>query len=248
VNAIVKDGQPVKSFSPTVKIEKICSDETLSQLKECLEGVVIEGTAKSMQSPYYAIAGKTGTALVANGTRGYADHIYQSSFAGYFPADNPQYSCIVVIKNKPFAHKYYGALIAGPVFKEIADKLYASNINALPVYAVAPVKDSTLFLWSGWRQDFNSVFKKMNVPYHDSTSGSRWSYVQKEDNQVTARRMATTKQSMPNVKGMGLKDAVYLLENMKLKVVARGAGKVSQQSLVAGTGIANGQTIYLDLN
>jgi len=248
VNAIVKDGQPVKSFSPTVKIEKICSDETLSQLKECLEGVVIEGTAKTMQSPYYAIAGKTGTALVANGTRGYTDHIYQSSFAGYFPADNPQYSCIVVIRNKPFAHKYYGALIAGPVFKEIADKLYAANINALPVYAVAPVKDSTLFLWSGWRQDFNSVFKKMNVPYHDSTSGSRWSYVQKEDNQVTARRMSTTKQSMPNVKGMGLKDAVYLLENMKLKVVARGAGKVSQQSLVAGTGIANGQTIYLDLN
>jgi len=248
VNAIVKDGQPVKSFSPTVKIEKICSDETLSQLKECLEGVVIEGTAKTMQSPYYAIAGKTGTALVANGTRGYTDHIYQSSFAGYFPADNPQYSCIVVIRNKPFAHKYYGALIAGPVFKEIADKLYAANINALPVYAVAPVKDSTLFLWSGWRQDFNSVFKKMNVPYHDSTSGSRWSYVQKEDNQVTARKMSTTKQSMPNVKGMGLKDAVYLLENMKLKVVARGAGKVSQQSLVAGTGIANGQTIYLDLN
>jgi len=248
VNAIVKDGQPVKSFSPTVKIKKICSDETLSQLKECLEGVVIEGTAKTMQSPYYAIAGKTGTALVANGTRGYTDHIYQSSFAGYFPADNPQYSCIVVIRNKPFAHKYYGALIAGPVFKEIADKLYAANINALPVYAVAPVKDSTLFLWSGWRQDFNSVFKKMNVPYHDSTSGSRWSYVQKEDNQVTARRMSTTKQSMPNVKGMGLKDAVYLLENMKLKVVARGAGKVSQQSLVAGTGIANGQTIYLDLN
>ena len=75
----------------------------------------------------YKVAGKTGTALVANGNRGYADHIYQSSFAGYFPADNPQYSCIVVIKNKPFAKKYYGAAVAGPVFKEIADKLYALN-------------------------------------------------------------------------------------------------------------------------
>lgn len=248
VNAIMKDGKAVQSFSPKVKIEKICSEETLKQLRECLEGVVIEGTAKSLQNPYYTFAGKTGTALVANGTRGYTDHIYQSSFAGYFPADNPQYSCIVVIRNKPFAHKYYGALVAGPVFKEIADKLYAANINALPVYAATAVKDSTLFLWSGWKQDFAKVFGKMNMTYHDSASGSRWSYVQKEDNQVTARIMRTVKQAVPNVKGMGLKDALYLLENMNLKVVARGAGKVSQQSLTAGTNIANGQTIYLDLN
>ena len=86
------------------------------------------------------------------------------------------------------------------------------------------------------------------MPYHDSSAGSRWSYVQKEDNLVTARKLGTPRQSVPNVKGMGLKDAVYLLENMNLKVVAKGAGKVSQQSLTAGTSIANGQTIYLDLN
>ena len=248
VSSIMKDGKPVQSFSPKVKIEKICSDETLQQLRECLEGVVIEGTAKSMQSSYYSFAGKTGTALVANGTRGYSDHIYQSSFAGYFPADNPQYSCIVVIRNKPFAHKYYGALVAGPVFKEIADKLYASNIASLPLYTAAPLKDSTLFLWSGWKQDFAKVFGKMNMPYHDSTAGSRWSYVQKEDNLVTARKLGTPRQIVPNVKGMGLKDAVYLLENMNLKVVAKGAGKVSQQSILAGTNIANGQIIILELN
>jgi cell division protein FtsI (penicillin-binding protein 3) len=248
VNAIVKDGKLVKSFSPEVKIESICSPATLAQLKECLEGVVIEGTGKSMASPFYGIAGKTGTALVANGTRGYSDHIYQSSFAGYFPANDPQYSCIVVIRNKPFAHTYYGALVAGPVFKEIADKLYSNNLNALPVYAAVPVKDSTLAYWAGLKQDFRKVFGKMNMSYQDSSLSGKWTYIQRQNDQSTARNLQVARHAMPNVKGMGLKDALYMLENMNLKVVAKGMGKVSQQSLAAGTKIAQGQTVYIDLN
>ncbi len=248
VNLIVKDGTVVKSFGPEVKIESVCSPQTLAQLKECLEGVVIEGTGKSMASPFYALAGKTGTALVANGTHGYSDHIYQSSFAGYFPADDPQYSCIVVIRNKPFAHVYYGALVAGPVFKEIADKLYSANLKSLPAYTAFPVKDSTLAYWSGWKQDFNRVFKKMGMGYQDSSLSGKWTYIQRQDNVSTERKLQVTKQAMPNVKGMGLKDALYLLENMDLKVVAKGMGKVSQQSLGAGTSIAKGQTVYIDLN
>lgn len=248
VNAVMKDGKIVKQFGPEVKIESICSPETLRQLQECLEGVVIEGTARSMASPYYKFAGKTGTALVANGTRGYADHIYQSSFAGYFPADDPQYSCIVVIRNKPFAHKYYGALVAGPVFKEIADKLYAKNLNALPQYAAVPVKDSTLAYWAGWKQDFRKVFGTMSMPYMDSSLSGKWTYVERQNDVSTVRRLNVTRRAMPNVKGMGLKDAIYMLENMNLKVVAKGMGKVSQQSLAAGTTIAQGQTVYIDLN
>jgi cell division protein FtsI (penicillin-binding protein 3) len=248
VNAVMKDGVMVRNFEPEVKLESVCSPETLAMLKECLEGVVIEGTGKSMASPYYSIAGKTGTALVANGTRGYADHIYQSSFAGYFPADDPQYSCIVVIRNKPFAKKYYGALVAGPVFKEIADKLYSKNTNSLPVYTAVPIKDSTLAYWAGWKQDFNRVFGKMKMGIQDSSSSAKWTYVQRQNDVSTVRRLQVTRREMPNVKGMGLKDAIYLLENMDLKVVARGVGKVSQQSLLAGTSIAKGQTIYLDLN
>lgn len=248
VNAIMKDGKVEKQFGPHVKVEKICSDETLAQLRQCLEGVVIEGTAKSMQSPYYGIAGKTGTALVANGTRGYADHIYQSSFAGYFPANNPKYSCIVVIRNKPFARKFYGALVAGPVFKEVADKLYAMDRGSLPVYAATPVKDSTPAYWAGWKQDFAKVFGSMGLRYQDSTEKAKWTFVQRQDNNTTARVLTTSKQTMPNVKGMGLKDAVYLLENMDLKVVAKGIGKVSQQSLAAGVPINNGQVVTLELN
>jgi cell division protein FtsI (penicillin-binding protein 3) len=248
VNAIMKDGRIEKQFGPQVKVEQICSEQTLKQLQESLEGVVIEGTAKSMQSPFYPIAGKTGTALVANGTRGYADHIYQSSFAGYFPANDPQYSCIVVIRNKPFARKFYGALVAGPVFKEVADKLYSMNTSTLPVYAATPVKDSTLSYWAGWKNDFTRVFARMNMRYQDSTSKAKWAFLQRQDNNTTARTLTTQKQTMPNVKGMGLKDAVYLLENMDLKVVAKGLGKVNQQSLTAGTLIHNGQTVILELN
>jgi cell division protein FtsI (penicillin-binding protein 3) len=248
VNAVMKDGRIVQSFSPEVKLDAIGSEETIKLLQECLEGVVIEGTGKSLASPYYKMAGKTGTALVANGTRGYSDHIYQSSFAGYFPADDPQYSCIVVIRNKPFAHKYYGAAVAGPVFKEIADKLYSKNLMALPLYTALPVSDSTLAYWAGWKQDFSKVFGIMSMSYLDSSSSGKWTYIERQNDVATARRLNVTRRAMPNVKGMGLKDAIYMLENMNLKVVAKGMGKVSQQSLTAGTSIAKGQTVYLDLN
>jgi cell division protein FtsI (penicillin-binding protein 3) len=102
--------------------ESICSDATLKAFKAISEGVCkkkAERVNKLFENSLYQVAGKTGTALVANGNRGYSDHIYQSSFAGYFPANNPKYSCIVVIRNKPFAKKFYGAAVAGPVFKEL---------------------------------------------------------------------------------------------------------------------------------
>ncbi len=105
--------------------DSICINSTLQQLQECLEGVMLEGTGKAFKEQLLQIAGKTGTALVANGNRGYDDKIYQSSFAGYFPADDPQYTIIVAIKNKPHAADFYGAAVAGPVFKEIADQIYS---------------------------------------------------------------------------------------------------------------------------
>ncbi len=124
VNSVQFAGGIERQNQPVVLMDKICSDETLAELKTCLEGVCIRGTGKTVfKNCFYPVAGKTGTALVANGNRGYADHIYQSSFAGYFPADHPRYTCIVVIKNKPFAKKYLGASVAGPVFREVADKL-----------------------------------------------------------------------------------------------------------------------------
>src|SRR3954468_15824747 len=125
LQSVQQDGILIRQTQPVTLKEKICSNETLKQLKECLIGVCNDSGAtayKTFKGTPYTVAGKTGTALVANGSKGYGDHIYQSSFAGFFPADNPQYTCIVVIINKPRVRVFYGAFVAGPVFKEIADR------------------------------------------------------------------------------------------------------------------------------
>ncbi len=247
VNAIVKDGKVYQEFSPEILVENICKPATLEQLRSCLEGVITNGTGKALKNDGYNFAGKTGTALVANGTRGYSDHIYQSSFAGYFPAENPQYSCVVVIKNKPFAHVYYGGAVAGPVFREIADKLYARNTNQHPLYKSAEKADSNFYAWSGWKADYEQVYKSMNRQYRDSAKGSEWSNVVNNDFQPTVRGLAIREQVMPAVHGMGLKDAIFLLENMKLKVVIKGRGRVKMQSVNAGSKISKGQVVVLEM-
>ncbi len=158
VNGVQYAGGPDRENQPVVMIDKICSDETLTELRTCLEGVCIKGTAKTaFKNTFYPVAGKTGTALVANGNRGYADHIYQSSFAGYFPANHPRYTCIVVIKNKPFAKKYLGAAVAGPVFREVADKLMSMEALTpdslqLASYTDLLKKDSTVYYYAGYTE------------------------------------------------------------------------------------------------
>ena len=249
VNAIQENGLTIQENSPTILEDAICSEETLRQLKICLEGVVTEGTGRSLQNPYYKIAGKTGTALVANGKRGYSDHIYQSSFAGYFPADQPQYSCIVVIKNKPHAKKFYGAAVAGPVFKEIADKISALNADKkmqAPIRTITT--DSTRYYYSGYTTDLQYVLQSMNMHYFDSTRQSEWSSMYAFDQSPIVNTRRVNKRGVPDVKGMGLKDALYLLENMDLKVIAKGKGKVVAQSIDPGTMLSKDRTIFIELN
>jgi len=249
VGAIQKNGLVVQENEPVVLEESICSEHTLQQLRACLEGVVTEGTGQTLQNPYYKIAGKTGTALVANGKKGYADHIYQSSFAGYFPADNPKYSCIVVIKNKPFARKFYGAAVAGPVFKEIADKLVALHAEDNTAKAMTGIPaDSSGFYYAGNTKDVERVLNTLEVRYTDSALESNWSSMYANHFSTVINSRPVNKQVVPNVKGMGLKDALYLLENMKLKVTARGTGKIVKQSIEPGTLLARNQTILIELN
>jgi cell division protein FtsI (penicillin-binding protein 3) len=247
VNAVMRDGQELRRNEPVTLIPSICSPKTLARLKECLRGVVVEGTGSKLNNPDYTIAGKTGTALVANGTRGYADHIYQSSFAGYFPAEAPRYSCIVVIKNKPFATKFYGADVAGPVFREVADRLHALDTERLPAYTTAFRPDSASFLWTGWSKDFRKVYDMTPGVLNDSAGEARWSLLTNHAYHPTAEPLPIVSHQMPGVKGMGLKDALYLLENMNLKVVPRGRGKVKNQSIAPGTSVTKGQTVYLDM-
>ncbi|HLX67521.1 MAG TPA: penicillin-binding protein, partial [Puia sp.] len=212
VSAVQESGVTVKENQPTVLMDNICSETTLLELQECLKGVCKdpEGTAHNLfQRTFFPVAGKTGTALVANGARGYADHVYQASFVGYFPADRPKYSCIVVIRNHPFAKTYLGAKVAGPVFKELADKLMSLDPDIaapIPADSAGP--------------------RGLTVSNPEPVSGH----------------------SVPNVKGMGLKDALYLLERDNLRVAVRGSGKVTAQSIEPGSEIRKNESITIQLN
>lgn len=251
VNAVQENGLVVKQNEPEVLEESVCSAATLKLLQQCLEGVSTNpgGTGRTLflGSPY-KVACKTGTSQVANGNRGYADHIYQSSFAGYFPADNPQYSCIVVIVNKPFAVKYYGGAVAGPVFKEIADKLYA--LNADKDTRPAPYtwkKDSSQYYYVGETDEMRTVIDKLDWQYKDSAKKSDWTKLYASNYQPVLHDQVIAKSNMPDVRGMGLKDALWLLENKQIKVTAKGKGKVKTQSVEPGTFIGKNQAITLEL-
>lgn len=247
VNAVMKDGQAVKEFKPFVLNDAVCSKSTLQQLRACLEGVVTNGTGKTLQHPYYTLAGKTGTAMVANGNKGYTEHIYQSSFAGYFPAENPKYSCIVVIVNKPFAAKYYGSQIAGPVFSAIVNKLFTVDAELYATYKHPQYRDSSKLEWSGAAKDFRIISKKINTEVQDSGSKGDWGTVKADNKLFGLAAWKEDKSVVPDLKGFGLRDALELLERQSLQVVATGKGRVTQQSIAPGTPVQKGQTMYLQL-
>lgn len=250
VSAIKEEGVLVRSIDPVVVDEKICSDQTIKQLQACMEGVCTDGTAAALfKNTPYKVAGKTGTALVANGNRGYADKIYQSSFAGYFPANDPQYTCIVVIKNKPHAAVFYGGSVAGPVFKEIADRLYSSYIRDGFAKNTQAKIDNGAYSYTGFRQDVSDVARRLKIPYKDSTRiTDEWAFLSGASGKASITQRKLEQQTMPLLKGLGLKDAVYVCENMGLKLNIRGRGKVVNQSIIPGQQIAKGQLISIELN
>ncbi len=268
VNSIQQDGVTIKEMKPEVLEESVCNEKTLKLLKDILEAAAMDsgGTGHALfKDSWYRVAGKTGTALVANGNRGYSDHIYQSSFAGYFPAANPKYTCIVVIRNKPFAPVYYGAKIAGPVFKEIADKLNAQTeaSPSLPIsrdrLSGGGGKDSSDYFYAGHVEDIKTVMKELRWPYKDSANKQEWGTLYSLNQDMVLTNSPSSGElvpgnregrgeAMPEVLGMGLKDALYLLENMQLKVQVRGKGKVKTQSVPAGIAIAKNQLVTIELN
>jgi cell division protein FtsI (penicillin-binding protein 3) len=252
VNQVSQNGIAIQTYQPHVVEQSICSATTLKQLQDVLVSVCNEegGTGyKLFKGSPYQVAGKTGTALVANGKKGYSDHIYQSSFAGYFPAKDPKYSMIVVIKNKPFAKKYYGAAIAGPVFKEVSDKLFALMSDKERLQEpYKGVPDSSNFSYAGSGTDIKKVLETLQVKFADSSGKSEYGTIAGVNEQNTMRERQMVANSMPDVRGMGLKDVLFLLENRKLKVYAKGKGKVTAQSVIAGTPVSKGQTVVVELN
>ncbi len=250
VSAIRDEGQVIRTMEPHVVDEKVFSDETLRQIRECLEGVCTEGTARKLfvNNPY-KVAGKTGTALVANGNKGYADQIFQSSFVGYFPAEMPQYTIAVIIVNKPHAINHFGSSVAGPVFKEIADRLYSSYIRQGNMNVATKKTDSSAFTYTGNKQDIALISGKLKLRYSDSTARTdEWTNISGINASAVMSKKTVDTNTMPLLKGMILKDVVYLCENMGLKVMAKGKGKVAAQSILPGQMIAKGQLINIELN
>ena len=255
VNSVRELGVDVKTFSPKVLVEKICSDETLGKLKSCMLDVVESehGTAHSLQTSMYSFSGKTGTAVTALDNKGYnkANKIYQSAFIGYFPSDKPKYTIAVVIQNTNESKLAYGGVVAGPVFREVADKIFASNLSNQEFFKSPTISDSSTYNYYGLKNDVNKILSVLNMPYLDSVAAGFWRSINMYDNKVILNAMnnpSAQSALTPKVVGLGLKDAVYMLENYGLKVTAAGRGKVIYQSLAEGTPFTKGETINIQLN
>jgi cell division protein FtsI (penicillin-binding protein 3) len=227
-NAVANDGVMVKprlirevkskeklieKFDREIINPAICSQNTIDKVKVMMENVVKRGTADNLYSKNFSMAGKTGT---CQSEYWKSSGNYIASFAGYFPADTPKYSCIVVIHKPNIKKGYYGNIVAGPVFKTIAQKIYANNplIDEVELQKIIPaqmVRSSDTYL------------KKIHV---QSETGSK---------------------KLPNLIGMEAMDAIAIIENIGAQVVLRGSGKVTSQSLKAGTNLSPGSKITLTL-
>jgi len=242
-------GELVKKIDTEILNPSICSKSTIAKAREMLEGVVERGTATNLRNSNYKVAGKTGTAQIARKKDGYSDaegnKTYQASFVGYFPADNPKYSCMVVIYS-PSQRAYYGSQVAAPVFSEIADKVFATDLELQPRLAL-PVKVNIPLFSNGYLSDIETVCEAIKIPYKKNEVNSDWVVTGRDTSEVTLSNRIIREGQVPNVVGMGLKDAVFLLENQGLRVRVEGKGKVLKQSLEPGGRISSVSKILIQL-
>jgi cell division protein FtsI (penicillin-binding protein 3) len=250
VKAVLKNGEVTRSFGTKTLKYSICSNRTLRKAHAMLEGVMERGTGMALRSSTYRIAGKTGTTQVANKNEGYSRNgrkVYQASFAGYFPAEAPRYSCIVVINN-PLGD-YYGATVAGPVFKQIADYVYAYEMGVHEdfEYDSPNIKEDYPGLVAGQKKDIARILDELDLLNGWAFYKSEWVETNREEDGVALKNRELKPGVIPNVRGMGATDAVYLLEKSGLRVSLRGVGKVKTQSLRAGDPFRRGQNIVITL-
>jgi cell division protein FtsI (penicillin-binding protein 3) len=250
VNAIRSFDKDVQVFEPEVVVPQIASKDAIRQARQALEEVVLTGTGKHIQSPFYSIAGKTGTAQVADKGITYADGVYQGSFVGYFPANNPTYTIAVVIRTKPHSGSYYGGTIAAPVFRMIADKIYANSIgqNHNQLDSLAKVNNSNVVAVAQQGSKVNKILQALNYKY---TNASNATWTQLQDVNSTGARSAGVPiyaNNMPDLSNMHLSRAIALLEACGLKVEVKGVGQKVSQSILPGQKIVKGQKVTITLN
>lgn len=247
IEEIRSHGKIVKRGETEVLNNHICSRETLTQIRKMLEGVVDSGTAENLANSHYKIAGKTGTAQVSLSKEGYTQ-LYQASFVGYFPADKPKYSCIVVV-NAPSQQIYYGNVVAGPIFREITDRIYVREYELHTDRVLANEQSlQAPFSKSGSGAALSSVFEYLHLPLNQQGEESPWVSTRSTPDGVVSTTRETPARLVPNVVDMGLKDAVYLLESRGLKVVVDGRGTVRSQSQVPGSTVRKGSVVVLHMS
>lgn len=242
----VRDAHNIKqTFTGKVINNQVCSDVTLNKLRMMLEGVVSRGTAQNIKGTHYKVAGKTGTAqLLENGryTRKYI-----TSFAGYFPADDPRYSAIILIKN-PKGWRQYGSNVAAPVFKEIADNIYARDIamhQPMPL-AYTPPEGIFPVIRAGYMNDLRYLCNELGISNH-TKGAEEWVNTEVRGNAVYWKDAYNPENAVPDVEGMTLKDALYLLEKSGYRVSFDGNGRVKEQSEYPGKKMPKGSLISIKL-
>ncbi|MFB6305440.1 MAG: penicillin-binding protein [Flavobacteriales bacterium] len=252
ITKVTKGEKVKKKYEPKIINDAICSKSTIEQAKKILKGVVKRGTATNLKKAHFNIAGKTGTAQIANESYGYkydSEHSYQASFVGYFPANDPKYSCIVVV-NAPTKDGYYGNLVAGPIFREIADKVYAKSLRLHEAVNKGKVisADNIPYTKHGHQNQLERVLKRLNIPNRQISPESEWIVSLERDEIIEMNKRSVHKNKVPDVTGMGAKDAVYLLENLGCSVDLKGSGTVINQSLEPGKKIGINTNIILELS
>ena len=252
VREIVKDGQVLESFPTEVINPKICSDKTLTEIREILGKVVSQGLAKPAGSKQFQVAGKTGTAQISQGAAGYhSNRRYLVSFCGYFPAEAPKYSMIVSIQKPGLPAS--GGTMAGSVFSKIAERVYAKNLHYDMRHAIVSTTNVIPSVKAGELGETYYVLNHLDVPMeHTSVArgNNAWGKAMQDSAAVSFELAAVEEKGnvMPDVVGMGAKDAVYLLEQEGLNVRLSGVGRVRRQTIPAGRSYSRGQTVTLTLN
>ena len=244
VKCIKKGSEIQKEYKPRILNASICSKATLRDLKVMLEGVVERGTAKNIKARGFSIAGKTGTSKIAQGSKGYGNK-YQASFCGYFPSKDPVYSCIVVVQGP--TKNIFGSVVSGTVFKEIADKVYAQEFQKENI-VLKDTLNRYPYSRSGDKMSFLVASENMRIPVEDlSNKSNEWISTRTGKDAIKIIHKKMQKGLVPNVVGMGLIDATYMLEKYGLFVQPVGSGIVREQSIKAGLRINKGQKIILQL-
>ena len=255
VTEIRRGNQTIEKFEPIVINEQIAPPDAIEKLQTMLEGVVIRGTAKrQFKDCVVKVAGKTGTAQYYDRVQGYAYHepgigrkLYNTTFVGYFPADKPRYSCIVMV-SRARGRFWAAGSVSAPGFREIAEKVYAMRIGTNEEDSIAWSKPTSTEPVIVRHSKEASYLSGIDKPFNDFAINGDWVTVQQTENGETHLREAQLPAHIvPNVVGMDITDAVYILENMGIKTEFVGQGTVKEQSLHAGDTLKANSVIHLKL-